>query len=158
MTLRARPIYRTEARRWIWEHHRHNVPPAGWLGAVAIEDDGRLCGVGTLGRPSGPALQNGTTAEITRCCTDGTKNAASMIYGRLARAAAAFGYVHVVTYTLASEPGTSLRAAGFTLESAPRAREDWRRSEGSIRYQHDLFGQERRPSEPDVRWGRRLTP
>lgn len=158
MTLTARPIYRTEARAWIWKHHRHNVPPTGWLGAVAILDDGRLCGVGTLGRPNAPALQDGVTAEVTRCCTDGTKNAASMIYGRLCRAAAAFGYTSVVTSTLASEPGSSLRAAGFVLESKPRARDEWVRSEGSMRYQQDLFGDDRRPTEPVVRWRRQLVP
>lgn len=158
MTLRARPIYRTEARRWIWEHHRHNVPPTGWLGAVAIEDDGRLCAVGTLGRPVGAGLQDGVTAEITRCCTDGTKNAASMVYARLARAAAAYGYTSVVTSTLASEPGTSLRAAGFERESEPRARAEWVRSDGAMRVQRDLFGNERRPTEPVVRWRRWLVP
>lgn len=158
MTLEARPIFRKAARRWIWEHHRHNVPPAGWLGAVAIYESDRLCGVGTLGRPTGPGLQDGRTAEITRCCTDGTKNAASMIYGRLCRAAAAFGYTDVITYTLASEPGTSLRAAGFELDSEPRARDAWVRSEGIGRYQQDLFGNDRRPTEPVVRWRRRLTP
>lgn len=158
MTLEARPIFRTPARRWIWEHHRHNVPPTGWLGAVAIWDDDRMCGVGTLGRPSGPGMQDGVTAEITRCCTDGTKNACSMIYARLARAAAAFGYTSVITYTLASEPGSSLRAAGFELDSEPRARTEWVRSEGSMRVQHDLFGEARRPDEPVVRWRRWLVP
>ena len=46
-------------------------------------------------------------------CTDGTKNACSFLYGAAARAAFALGYRRIGTYILASEPGTSLSAAGW---------------------------------------------
>nr|WP_216624795.1 XF1762 family protein [Paenibacillus foliorum] len=51
--------------------------------------------------------------EVIRCCTDGTKNAASKLYAAAWHAARAMGYRRLVTYTLIEEPGTSLRAAGW---------------------------------------------
>ena len=44
---------------------------------------------------------------------DGTKNACSMLYAACWRATRALGYRRLGTYTLASEPGTSLKAAGW---------------------------------------------
>lgn len=60
-------------------------------------------------------LDDGLTAEVTRCCTVGTKNVPSMLYGAAWRAARAMGYQRLVTYTLKVEGGTSLRAAGWKL-------------------------------------------
>lgn len=74
-----------------------------------------LVGVGILGRPTARNMPPGT-AEITRVTTLGTPNACSMLYGALTRAAKALGYKRVITYTLESEPGTSLRAAGFVID------------------------------------------
>jgi hypothetical protein len=59
------------------------------------------------------ALDNGWTLEVTRCCTDSTPHAASMLYAAAWRAAKALGYTRLITYTLISEPGTSLKAAGW---------------------------------------------
>lgn len=61
---------------------------------------------------------DGQTLEINRCCTDGTKNACSILYAAAWRAAKALGYERIVTYTRESEPGTSLRAAGFHCDGS----------------------------------------
>lgn len=66
-----------------------------------------------MGRPVARHQDDGWTLEVTRCCTDGTKNAASMLYGAARRAAFNLGYKRIITYTLQTEPGTSLRAAGW---------------------------------------------
>lgn len=66
-----------------------------------------------VGRPVARRLDNGWTLEVTRCCTDGAKNAASMLYATAWRAARALGYRRLITYTLEEEPGTSLDAAGW---------------------------------------------
>jgi hypothetical protein len=58
-------------------------------------------------------LDNGWTLEVTRCTTNGTKNAASLLYGAAWRATKALGYRRLITYTLVEEPGTSLKAAGW---------------------------------------------
>jgi hypothetical protein len=155
--VRRRPITLREARRFVGEHHRHNLPDRGWLCGVGIEDDGGgLLAVGVLGRPKGRGAQDGHTAEITRVCTIGTKNAASMIYGALCRAAEALGYDRVITYTLADEDGASLKAAGFVVDAELAERPSWQYT-GQTRHQVDLFGNDRRPPGPKVRWVHVLT-
>jgi hypothetical protein len=153
--IRRVPITLREARAFIGAHHRHNIPPKGWLCGVAVEMDGQRIAVGVLGRPVARGAQDGRTAEITRVCTVDSHNAASMIYGALCRAAEALGYDSVISYTLEEEDGTSLRAAGFTAEEAIRARERWDYS-GQSRVQTNLLGEERRPQGPKVRWRRTL--
>ncbi|MBC7895997.1 MAG: hypothetical protein H7066_11340 [Cytophagaceae bacterium] len=48
-----------------------------------------------------------------RICTLGDRNACSMVLAACRRGSSALGYSKLITYTLASEPGTSLRAAGW---------------------------------------------
>jgi hypothetical protein len=72
-----------------------------------------LHGVAIVGRPVARHLDNGWTVEVNRTCTDGTANANSMLYGAAARAARALGYRRLITYTLKSESGASLRGAGW---------------------------------------------
>ena len=72
-----------------------------------------MCGVAIAGQPVARKLDDGLTIEIRRVCTDGTRNACSILYAACAKAARAMGYKRIVTYTLISEPGTSLLAAGF---------------------------------------------
>ena len=113
MKLAIIPITITDAREFVSQHHRHHDAPVSALFAVAVADSEVVRGVALVGRPIARALQDGYTAEVTRCCTDGTRNACSMLYGAAWRAARALGYRRLVTYTLASEEGTSLRASGF---------------------------------------------
>lgn len=68
-----------------------------------------------VGRPVARHLQDGRTLEVTRCCTDGTRNACSMLYGAAWRATKAMGYTKLITYTLTSESGSSLKAAGWKV-------------------------------------------
>jgi hypothetical protein len=101
--------------------HRHHAPVIGHkfsLGAV-IEDKPvifeKLVGVSIVGRPVAQARDDGYTLEVTRLCTDGTRNACSFLYGASARAAFALGYSRIGTYTQPDESGSSLRASGWTL-------------------------------------------
>ena len=98
---------------FVSEHHRHHLPSVGWKFGIAVNDGSEVVGVIVVGRPVARNADDGWTAEVTRCCTDGTKNAASMLYGAAWRAAKAMGYRKLITYTLDTEPGTSLRAAGW---------------------------------------------
>ena len=113
--LELRPIDLNGARQFVGENHRHNKPPNGHKFSIACYDGDRLCGVARVGRPVARLLDDGLTVEITRNCTDGTYNAGSMLYGACCRAAKALGYKKIITYTLESEPGTSLRASGWAL-------------------------------------------
>jgi hypothetical protein len=71
-------------------------------------------------------MDNGWTLEVTRCCTDQTRNACSMLYAAAWRAAKALGYRRLITYTLASEGGSSLKAAGWKVIHQTRA-QSWDR-------------------------------
>lgn len=102
--------------------HRHHTPPIGHLFSIGAFEDDRLCGVVIVGRPVARGRQDGFTAEVTRLCTDGTKDACSFLYGRASKAALALGYRRIGTYTLASEGGASLRAAGWRVISEVKGR------------------------------------
>lgn len=113
MALSIVPITLAEANAYIALHHRHNKPTAGCRFVMGCANAGSLVGVCIVGRPVSRLLDDGHTAEINRVCTDGTKNACSMLYGAARRAARALGYDRIITYTLPEEGGRSLHAAGF---------------------------------------------
>lgn len=75
-----------------------------------------MVGVAICGRPVSRHLDDGFTCEINRVCTDGTRNACSMLYGRCCKIAKAMGYKKMITYILKSENGASLKASNFTCE------------------------------------------
>lgn len=103
----------TRARAFVAEHHRHLGAPVSGLYAVGLARGDDLIGVAIVGRPIARELQDGHTAEVTRLCTLGDRNACSMLLAACRRGSSALGYRRLITYTLASEPGTSLRAAGW---------------------------------------------
>lgn len=146
--LTVTPITLKEANAYVAAHHRHHKPTVGHIFSVAVSDD-EVRGVAIVGRPVARALQDGYTAEVNRVATDGTRNACSMLYATCWRAARALGYRKLVTYTLVSEPGTSLRAAGWRVvgetkgrswDAPGRPRVDWHPvlaviEEGRIRWE-----------------------
>lgn len=111
--MRIVPINFNEACEFIKQTHRHHKPPVGHKFSIGLEHDGKIVGVATIGRPVSRRLDDGMTLEVNRLATDGTKNACSMLYGAAWRAAKAMGYTKLITYILESEPGTSLKAAGW---------------------------------------------
>jgi hypothetical protein len=119
MTLKAASAY-------VREHHRHAKRIQGGLFAVGCELAGVLVGCAIVGRPVAWRLQDGRTAEIRRVCTDGTRNACSFLYRVCVRVASGLGYRRILTYTLESESGASLRGAGFVVTKRTRA-EHWNR-------------------------------
>jgi hypothetical protein len=111
-----------EANAFVRQHHRHHKPVVGYLFAIGAAADGKIVGVAIVGRPVARMRDDGVTAEITRLCTDGSKNAPSFLYGACARAAFALGFKRIGTYILASEPGTSLMAVGWRRIGEVRGR------------------------------------
>ncbi|HWX44048.1 MAG TPA: XF1762 family protein [Solirubrobacteraceae bacterium] len=109
------PVTLRIANAFIVQHHRHNKPVPGCVCVVGVTDGEALRGVVVIARPVARRLQDGYTAEVRRCCTDGAPNACSMLYRAAWRAVKALGYRKLVTYTLPEEGGASLRASGFTL-------------------------------------------
>ena len=152
------PITRKEARQFVARHHRHSQPHVVERFHVGLADDeGKLIGVAVAGQPSARLLCDGTTIEVTRLCTTGERNAASMLYGAITRAAQALGYTRAFTYTLQTEPGSSLRASGW-IEDAHLEPQTWDRP-NRTRQQSDapLFGEPPRfKPAPRIRWRKDL--
>jgi hypothetical protein len=113
--LTARPVTLREANDFIQRYHRHHKKVVGHKFSIGAESEEALVGVVIVGRPVSRMRDDGLTLEVTRLCTDGTKNACSFLYGRAAKAAFALGYRRIGTYILASENGASLKASGWRL-------------------------------------------
>lgn len=111
--LQVVPVSYQEACVFVRKYHRHHKPPQGHKFSIGLANENGLVGVAIVGRPVARLLDNGYTAEVTRLCTDGTKNACSMLYAACWRAARAMGYRELITYILETEKGTSLNAAGW---------------------------------------------
>lgn len=114
LSLTLQPITISEAKVFVGRFHRHHKPPTGALFAIGASQDGEVVACVMVGRPVARMLQDGWTAEVIRlCATEGARNACSMLYSAAWRAAKAMGYRRLITYILASEPGSSLKAAGW---------------------------------------------
>jgi hypothetical protein len=123
--LQIVPCSMEAAREFVAEHHRHHLPAEWHRFSVAVEDrEGVRHGVAVVNNPVARALQDGYTLEVTRLATDGTTNACSMLYGACWRAATAMGFRRLITYTLPTESGASLKASGWTCVGLVRPR-DW---------------------------------
>lgn len=112
-SLQITPINLDEANAFVEANHRHHKPVPGAKFCVAVSEENDVVGVAIVGRPVSRHLDDGWTLEVNRCCTNGTKNACSMLYSSAWRAARAMGYQKLITYTLESEGGASLRGAGW---------------------------------------------
>ena len=92
-----------------------------------------MCGVAVVGRPVARlAGRPRDVAEVTRLCTDGTRNACSTLYAAAARAAKAIGFQRIQTYTLPEEGGTSLRASGWRCDGEAGGGQ-WKHTDGKPR-------------------------
>lgn len=149
--LRVVPCTLREACAFVAIHHRHHRPPQGGLFAVAAAPiiDGEICGVAIVGRPIARHMQDGWTAEVTRLCTTGERNACSLLYAAAWRACRALGWRRLITYTLPEEGGASLRAAGWRVvgqtkeggwSRANRPRVDDHPLQGKLRWEVQAHG------------------
>ena len=109
------PMTLGEANEFVKRYHRHHQPVPGHKFSIGVSDGEAIRGVAIVGRPVARAMDDGMTLEVNRVATDGAENACSMLYGACRRAAFALGYKRLVTYTLPSEGGASLRGAGYRL-------------------------------------------
>ena len=109
------PITLAEANIFVADHHRHHIPIVGHKFSIGLSDGESIRGVAIIGRPVARGNDTGWTLEVTRCCTDGAKNGCSMLYAAAWRAVRAMGYRKLITYTLQTETGSSLHAAGWRV-------------------------------------------
>ena len=111
--MKVKPIEFADARKFVAEFHRHHKPPVSHRFSLGVYDDNSIVGVAIFGRPIARCTDPLEVLEVARVCTDGTRNACSMLLGAGTRVARAMGYSRIQTFTLDSEPGSSLRAVGW---------------------------------------------
>lgn len=127
--LEVAPITLRQARAFVFDHHRnHPKLGGGAVFAIALlrwipgsQAGPGLVGVVIAGRPVAGGLQDGRTLEVLRCCVlEGVPNGCSILYRAAVRAGEAMGYHRFITYTLGTEHGRSLKAAGFQATATTR--------------------------------------
>ena len=151
-------ITQREANGFVIEHHRHHGKVVGAIFQLGLFESDELKAVAIVGRPVARKTDFRQVCEVTRLCTDGTKNACSRLYSACARIAKEMGFKKIITFTLESESGTSLKASGWIVEANNVGGLGWNQP-SRIREstQTDLFGTvEKYPSELKTRWARYL--
>ncbi len=141
--LQSVPINLREANDFVQSWHRHSKRTRGGIFALGATAGDGLIGVAITGRPIARLLADGWTAEVLRTCTspEAPKNTNSFLYGRCWQAAKAMGYKRLVTYTLQTESGASLRGAGFNIVAEVKPYH-WSRPEiGRYRDWQPIYGQ-----------------
>lgn len=154
--LRAVPVELAEANALVSALHRHHKPTVGHRFSIGVTDeDGVLHGAAIVGRPVARlAGHPRAVLEVVRLVTDGTPNACSILYAAAARTGKALGFERIQTYILEDEPGTSLRAAGWSYEG-PAGGGDWNGGPGSQRHGTRRTDQ---PMTLKGRWAKSLNP
>ncbi|QCO03046.1 XF1762 family protein [Azospirillum argentinense] len=146
--LHVLPTTRDAANAYVTQHHRHNKRVQGHRFAIQAVYSGALVGIAIVGNPVARPLNDGLTAEVTRCCTDGGRHrirdrwgnvhtlpVCSFLYGRCWQIWRAMGGRRIVTYTLQEEQQTSLKALGWrcVAELPERAGTTWDNRPGRAR-------------------------
>lgn len=144
--LDVRPITFRQACDFITEHHRHHRPTVGCKFSVGLFDGENMVGCAVCGRPVSRHLDDGLTCEINRLCTDGTRNACSILYGVCCRVAKAMGYKKIITYILQSENGASLKASNFSCDGEA----------GGVHWTGERNRGQDIPAEMKTRWSKEL--
>ena len=113
------PLKLKEANDFVTEHHRHNKKTQGHRFSLGVLYKNTLIGVAIVGRPVARKLDDQFIAEVLRVCIKdpAPKNACSYLYGRCWRVWQAMGGKKLITYTLASESGSSMKAVGWNKVS-----------------------------------------
>lgn len=112
--LSLTPTILSDANQFVEEVHRHHGKVTGHRFSSGVKDEeGQLRGVMSMGRAVAREVDQGAVLEVTRVATDGCPNACSFLYGAACRIHQVHGFEYAQTYTLRSEPGTSLIASGW---------------------------------------------
>jgi hypothetical protein len=117
--VNLRPVTLLESNDFVESFHRHNGRTArnGGKFAVGLEAGGELVGVAIVGNPLSATFMDGYTAVVLRLCVNdkAERGGCSMLYQACWRAWRAMGGRRLVTYTLKTESGASLRGAGWKV-------------------------------------------
>ena len=143
------PISLHEANDFVSNFHRHNGRTSrdGGKFAIGVTTGEQMVGVAIVGRPIARMLDNGYTAEVTRTCTNefAPKGTVSFLYSACWRICQAMGYQKLITYTLETESGASLRGAGWKVvgKVRPAGKNAWGSKNGREREWQPIYGQQK---------------
>lgn len=149
MKLSVCPLTLKEANDFVLSFHRHNKPTVGGKFAIGAEYGDELVGVAIVGRPIARLLHHRDTAEVLRTCTNdkAPKGCVSFLYAACWRVWREMGGKRIITYTLKSESGDSLRGAGWKVIAEVSPSGNWGSSTRQRKWQ-PIFGQDK------LRWER----
>lgn len=145
--LFVRPINLKEANEFVESFHRHNKRVVSHRFSIAAIYDGLIVGVAIVGRPIARMLDDGLTAEVTRVCTSemAPKGCVSKLYAHCWKAWKAMGGLRMITYTLQTESGASLRGAGWIQKAElMEVSAGWERRKDSLHIRREwqpVYGQ-----------------
>jgi hypothetical protein len=122
--LRIVPLTLEQANALVKRWHRHHAPTLSHRWSIGVESDSELVGAAICGRPKARAIPQYSVLEVNRLVTNGTPHACSKLYAACARIAREMGFEEIETSILATEPGTSLKAAGWVFRRIIIGR-DW---------------------------------
>lgn len=153
MSLEVAPVTLRRANDFVAEYHRHSGRTVrnGGKFAIGAYFEGVLIGIAIVGNPLSATFMDGVTAEVTRLCVlpSAPKNACSFLYGRCWRIWQQMGGKRLVTYTLQSESGSSLRGAGWKVTGEVKPHRKWANktnADGVQRLDLEIYRQ------PKFRW------
>ena len=126
------PLTLKEANSFVEQHHRHHKPVRGHRFSLGCLKDGEIVGVAICGRPVARKTNYQEVLEVTRLCTDGTKNTCSFLYASCSRVAKEMGFKKIQTFILDSEHGSSLKASGWAYDGHTQGLQ-WKHSDGKDR-------------------------
>ena len=113
------PLTLKEANEFVTKHHRHNKKCAGHKWSVGAIYKNKLVGVIIVGKPIARKLDNRFTLEVNRNCVldDAPKGTCSFLYAKAIKIWQSMGGKKIITYTLTTESGSSLKAVNFNNET-----------------------------------------
>jgi hypothetical protein len=158
------PIPLSVANDFVKKYHRHNDERKIHKFSLGLykksEDKDILIGVAICGSPTGISYNGKSFLEVYRVCVTEANNSCSMLYGRCTRIAKELGYEKLITYTLKTEPGTTVKASGFELETDEAGGKKWtgkRAKEREKKRNEAGIVLKLPPEEKKNRWAKLLT-
>lgn len=130
-SLVIKPITIKEANSFVDKNHRHHRPTTRNSGkwAISVVDikSNQTLGVAIVGNPVSASMMDGVTLEITRLCVleDAPMGTSSFIMSKCCAIWRMMGGERLITYTLCSESGASLKGAGWNKVGEVAPHNNW---------------------------------
>ena len=145
------PLSLKEANEFVTKYHRHNKKCAGHKFSIGAVYKNEIVGVVIVGRPVARKLDNRFTLEINRNCVLDTapKGTCSFLYSRVIKIWQTMGGKKIITYTLETESGSSLKAVNFNKETTVQT---FKKNTGWTTRTNRIWQEVQ--ATPRIRWGK----